>query len=1734
MLCYVFFSESYGYDSGRHDNLHMMDENTLLYISGNYLHFYSLKDGEVFLCRRAAAGYGLGHIALHPSREYFAVGEKGHNPIIVVYTWPAVSVFRVLKRGTTKGYSFLNFSPPGDFLCSQGMDPDYMLTIWDWMKEKVLLRCKAFQNDVYRVSFSPTLPGDLTTCGVGHIRFWKMAETFTGLKLQGAIGRFGKTEISDIHGYVELPNGKVLSGCEWGNILVWEGGLIVCEICGVNEGDTLHKGEITSLIMMTETNEILTVGKDGYLKIWDVDTIDIADTLVDDSGKYPVEPSHEIRLSGDAAPQGAIWNLNTPERPSVPQAPEPGTEAPGMPQPAQSVAAAAPAAGLTVPAEPGAATAVPPSGTAQATSGAAATTPAIAGTGEATTVVIPSMWFCQDSWGRIWDVNIAAAIQDNTYSPAPIFYTPGGGPINCLCCSVEHTILALGTAGGHLWIIDYITKNVLVRRHYKTSVNKLLWMPLKYDPRGVSFLAAFGDGCIRCYSIQPITPDTEHEIEDVDDDFRRGHPCEIGLNQELRFCKGSITVMKFDEESEILYVCGEDRSLWGVYLFYDEDEDCVVMEPLAYFKTPFIVYHLDLHPLKPYRMILAGKSSRVAECRRPEWTECMTEKTFFQGKLRGRRWWFNSAKSERRKIERRDWRKVERERRIKELLEDIKRREALGIPVEEEIELARLNEEFRKAQQADDEEPIYRPEKPSDFLGIYYHINPDIGDKETMAKTFFVHMGDYDAGYIYECKCTRPEIGGFHGIPPTPPFEKSDDTDVAVKCWLLSDDDDFLLFGMADGSIRVMPRVNVQAKVMEMMRLEKEAAEEEAKKKRKGSGQDEDFEKSDVETEATTAPQITADETQQQRLKGKKKRKKSEGKRGGAGGIPPFTPSIYPYDLEKFFCLPMHDPNRGAVVEMCWSGDSQFLVSVGADGSIFSYRWDPDGYLEFATDNLPSSNIPSEMLECEFLEDEEDDLLQTVEEMKQQEEKEKVRGMQEEFKEDVRAELRDLKEVFRNIKQRNKEIPEQYRLTEEELKLPDEIYAALQKTLDDEVEEVFKIHEYESTENIIQMEKIEKAFFKPLVYPHIVVKDISHQIQTCTIRLKKLSADFLDLVDVNKDIMENEQVRETFTFTMKESEMEEESQPVVRVYAKEIIGEYEHKLHTYNVETLHNIKRLEKRLEERYHRELEWQELLKRKIEKDFVDPEDKARLDYAKSNRGDFKLQASESYLGEHETIAQRRQKIINMKLWIHQITEEYNKMVVVCREEKKEILKECRKLEEKIKLIQPFVPPELRRRLPPIHELTREEQPENEFEITQEEVEFEENTELHAAGLLEFRDQLNEETFGNMRPEKSLVVEEELKEFMAPSVRHTKSIDLEFENMTVHKYRKYIFGAKKEILREQSRYETFVWPRLIEQELLFKELLGIIEYFHQRVKYLHDYRTKLDIDLHIKHIGLLTLIRELDIAKEFESQEKGILERLRVQKEEFHDARHKMDKVKKRMTKMNADVKKLEGEQTVIQKEVQTVIGGSGKWADYLGKVFKKKVKLEPDEPSETQANRRDTSSDSSDSSESTSQDTGSDLYKLPKMKLNVNECPEHLDKTVYNKVCDLRQRKAVIEVEIENAKKAVEKVEEDYTELEKIYTTLEGRLTDTGQDIRVLQRRRQKRMNELKCMLILRIDQIGCVDMDEVGEVSGGVFKKLVKTFPSENKILVFPKGQTDQLLGRADELIQLKEQEILRMK
>lgn len=139
-------------------------------------------------------------IKVNPSKEYFAVAEKGNQPDIVVYEYPSLRPYRILKGkcrqdaasyllfevlhfhyigfpivcvsigGTERAYSCMAYNHEGSLLVSVGSAPDFMLTLWIWKNEQVLLRCKAISQDVYRVSFSPYNPDSLASSGCQHIK----------------------------------------------------------------------------------------------------------------------------------------------------------------------------------------------------------------------------------------------------------------------------------------------------------------------------------------------------------------------------------------------------------------------------------------------------------------------------------------------------------------------------------------------------------------------------------------------------------------------------------------------------------------------------------------------------------------------------------------------------------------------------------------------------------------------------------------------------------------------------------------------------------------------------------------------------------------------------------------------------------------------------------------------------------------------------------------------------------------------------------------------------------------------------------------------------------------------------------------------------------------------------------------------------------------------------------------------------------------------------------------------------------------------------------------------------------------------------------------------------------------------------------------------------------------------------------------------------------------------------
>lgn len=72
------------------------------------------------------------------------MGEKGEIPNVYILEYPGLTVSATLRQGTQRMYSCMSFNASGTMLATVGGAPDYMLTVWDWKNERVILRYRAF------------------------------------------------------------------------------------------------------------------------------------------------------------------------------------------------------------------------------------------------------------------------------------------------------------------------------------------------------------------------------------------------------------------------------------------------------------------------------------------------------------------------------------------------------------------------------------------------------------------------------------------------------------------------------------------------------------------------------------------------------------------------------------------------------------------------------------------------------------------------------------------------------------------------------------------------------------------------------------------------------------------------------------------------------------------------------------------------------------------------------------------------------------------------------------------------------------------------------------------------------------------------------------------------------------------------------------------------------------------------------------------------------------------------------------------------------------------------------------------------------------------------------------------------------------------------------------------------------------------------------------------------------
>ncbi|XP_076450023.1 cilia- and flagella-associated protein 44-like [Babylonia areolata] len=602
-----------------------------------------------------------------------------------------------------------------------------MLTVWNWIQETVLLRCKAFSQEVNHVSFNRELDGALCTAGSGHIKFWHMARTFTGLKLQGQVGRFGRSPISDIEGYLEFPDGKVLSGSEWGNLLLWDEQLIKVQI-GRKGGNPCHTGQVMH-IMMVE-GEIITAGTDGYVRSWNFEQIDVLEAG-EESALVEVDPMSEVFIG----PSVSVYFLTqTARMKAIKHEPTEGDKKSDSLHEDETTR---------------------------------------------------HTWYCQDGNGGIWQADLSFRLA--AVPPKRLLNFHSGAIVACAVSPITYLVMTLGE-DGTLRLYDFLKKKLLAVKVFKAKGCSLVWIPVYVDRFCATVLAGFSDGAIRRVVIDGSTT-TLFGVDRME--------CQLKLLAALRPHSAPVTGMAYSTQEKApgfaatpgihvcsLATCSEDKT---IFFFHVVSADNYI--PFCYVPLRYVPRHVVWSPDSGTRhhLLITCQDGIVIEMREPK--AANTAETLEYRTVEMREMKFHSVKSQ-----------------ILHDAEVEKEREGLETPSKQnlriEAEDAAASEKKAK-EEAENPWEAYIPPVPSPILQALY---PE-GES-----TFWLMLGDYDAGYFYECRFTRPFLmEGFEEFPAEPeytqpvravPLECGDEEAITALCF--NAEGNCVFMGMGNGHIRLL------------------------------------------------------------------------------------------------------------------------------------------------------------------------------------------------------------------------------------------------------------------------------------------------------------------------------------------------------------------------------------------------------------------------------------------------------------------------------------------------------------------------------------------------------------------------------------------------------------------------------------------------------------------------------------------------------------------------------------------------------------------------------------------------------------------------------------------------------------------------------------------------------------------------------------------------------------------
>uniref|UniRef100_A0A8D2C9B5 Cilia and flagella associated protein 44 n=1 Tax=Sus scrofa TaxID=9823 RepID=A0A8D2C9B5_PIG len=796
--------------------------------------------------------------------------------------------------------------------------------------------------------------------------------------------------------------------------------------------------------------------------------------------------------------------------------------------------------------------------------------------------------------------------------------------------------------------------------------------------------------------------------------------------------------------------------------------------------------------------------------------------------------------------------------------------------------------------------------------------------------------------------------------------------------------------------------------------------------------------------------------------------------------------------MEDYWHFNMHDNNYGCIKAISTSFDDRFLLSAGADSNIFVFSF----FSEFELKKDMKAKVPSPRFGIEtepIPEDIEDPKAYSIENARRKREHDKLVKEVEEIKAGKRERIKALRNELQKLLQMNEALPKHMQFKRTDFDLDSKIRAEIDRKTAHKIQRVEKELAWEKEKHQLALMKLKNRFRDSLENDTIVVHAIQSDHKISSYRLVKPSKyskskrpsqserrpSKLERFEKDGTGKKHSQRDTGGSISVPEESIIEKGKKFRPKTLSEIMVENQIE------KTRKLILKAERAQFKIQQRKKEWEELYKSKPGDDYEDPKDVQAIKEAQLYMGDFNLKTAPDYkIPEHMRInaAKKEEELGHLDSMVHSKKMHMNKCIISLRDLKVAVVEEIQCLVQELKNIQSALHESKHIPIPQIPHIRPEEVPEKRFQ-------YDEET------LLAFKQQQMKKLSDHIPQVEQAASGGSAGRFLKLSSGKDRDLTTRDSlsrssrasafNFDVPKFMEFAKADPTEVELEIMKRDEI--KHLYMQQYLINRIKELIVTFDAELRLLRHQKLKLDTQMKLSDLHHVTLFQEMLLLKNFEKQENILQERVNSLDKEEQDMQWKINETLKEMEEKKNEVAKLQDQEKALYAGFQAALGENNKFANFLMKVLKKRIKRVKKKEVEGNAEEDEESDESSEeesSLESDEEESGSedDVF-------DDSICPTNCDIGLFELALQLREKRLDIEEALVEEKKVIDNLKKEYDALSKKVKIVATNLNAAEEALEAYQREKQQQLNELLVVIPLKLHQIEHVVYGEIpSDLSG----------------------------------------------